>query len=142
MNKSTIHNEQGNVDHLYYRITAVVDFQKLHKKENEEIICIIIFCESPSQGKTFIPYYLYIAVIQSLLSKNIILYVFDQSPYYKHSYTNPDLSKVHHFVSDEISSRWNIDSNWLTSNIPSVIRLLKSERLIISEYTSPNQLEV
>ena len=130
---------------MYYRITTVVDFQKLHKKENDEIICIIIFCESPSQGNPFIQYKLhnsYIAIIQSLLSKNIILYVFDQSPYYKHSYTNPDLARVHHYASDEISSRWNIDSNWLTSNIPSVIRLLKSERLIISEYTSPNQLEV
>lgn len=107
----------------------MIDFQYLYHNVNT-IICVTIVCESPNKE-----------IINSLLSQGIILYVFDQSPYYKHSYTKPDSQHVHYYVSEKLLKHFDIDNEYLYSNIPKAIRLLKAERIVITHYNSPDFLE-
>lgn len=84
----------------------------------------------------------HVDLVQALLTQPILLYVFDQSPYYKHSYTSPDVDHIHAYVSESIQNLWDVDSTWMMNHKPKVVRLLQAERLVISEYRSPDQLEV
>ena len=79
-------------------------------------------------------------LLQALLTQPILLYVFDQSPYYKHSYTSPDINHVHAYVNEQISNLWDVNPSWMMDHKPRVVRLLQAERLVISEYRSPDQL--
>ena len=76
------------------------------------------------------------------MSKPLLLYVYDLSPYFKQTYVSPDPSRIHCFVGSSISDVWNVSPEWLMENCPSVVRLLQAERLVVSQYHSPDKLEV
>lgn len=95
------------------------------------MVCVTIICESPEKE-----------IINELLSLDIILYVFDRSPYFKQSYTNPDSQFIHYYVSEKLLNQYAIDNEYLYTHIPKVIRILKAERIVISQYNSPDLLEV
>lgn len=121
---------------IYDQLLTVVDFQQVYNNEKNIVICVTVFCEVCDQ-----------AIVEKLRSLNIILYWFSRSPYYKHSYsTNHNDSNekktLNWYVNDDIQRYYSIDNNYLESNIPDIIRLLKAERIIISHYTSRDQLEV
>ena len=81
-------------------------------------------------------------MIQALLSKPLLLYVYDLSPYFKQTYVSPDPSRIHCYVGSSVSDVWNVSPEWLLENRPSVVRLLQAERLVVSQYHSPDKLEV
>ena len=83
-----------------------------------------------------------VAVIQTLLALPIILYVFDQSPYYKRSYINPARDHVSFYCAKTISNYYEVPEDYLQVNIPKIVRLLRAERIVIGTYTSPDRLEV
>ena len=112
----------------------------MYRKSNQ-LLCVIIFCEFPNKGME-LSVVSHSDIIQALLCQPILLYVFNQSPYYKHSYTNPDVEHVHTYVSEHISNLWDVNPSWMMEHIPKAVRLLQAERLVVSEYRSPDQLEV
>ena len=81
-------------------------------------------------------------MINVLLTLPIILYVFDQSPYYKRSYINPNRESVSFYFGKHVTQYFDIPEDYLKSNIPKVVRLLHAERIVIGTYTSPDRLEV
>ena len=109
---------------------TILDFQALYHN-TDSIICVTIICESPNKE-----------IINSLLNQDIILYVFDESPYFKHSYTNPTPDHIHYYVNEKLLKHFDISNEYLWKHIPKVIRLLKAERIVISQYQSPDLLEV
>lgn len=76
-----------------------------------------------------------------LLTLPILLYVFDQSPYYKRSYINPARDHVSFFCAKTISNYYDVPDDYLQVNIPKIVRLLRAERIVIGTYTSPDRLE-
>ena len=83
-----------------------------------------------------------LAIIQMLLTLPILLYVFDQSPYYKRSYINPARDHVSFYCAKTISNYYEVPNDYLQINIPKIVRLLRAERIVIGTYTSPDRLEV
>lgn len=55
---------------------------------------------------------------------------------------SPDPTRIHCFVGASVSDVWNASPEWLMENRPSVVRLLQAERLVVSQYHSPDKMEV
>ena len=120
----------GDIDNVYTQLLSVIDMNRLFH-QSDCIICVSLFCESPSES-----------VINVLLTLPIILYVFDQSPFYKRSYINPNRESVSFYFGKHVTQYFDIPEDYLKSNIPKVVRLLHADRIVIGTYTSPDRLEV
>ena len=51
-------------------------------------------------------------------------------------------SNIHYYVNEKLLKHFDISNEYLWQHIPKVIRLLKAERIVISQYQSPDLLEV
>ena len=81
-------------------------------------------------------------MIQALISKPLLLYVYDLSPYFKQTYVSPDPTRIHCYVGSSVGDVWDVSPKWLLENRPSVVRLLQAERLVVSQSHSPDKMEV
>ena len=49
---------------------------------------------------------------------------------------------IHYYVNEKLLKHFDISNEYLWKHIPKVIRLLKAERIVISQYQSHDLLEV
>ena len=108
---------------------SVLDFQNLYHRTNQ-IVRVVVEIRSPS------------VVFIGILDHGTLLYVFNLSPYYKSSFVSPDASRVKAYASDRLRKYFDITEEFLQRHVPDVVTLLKSERIVVSSYKSPDHLEV
>lgn len=118
------------MENISTQLTSIFDFQDFYHR-TKQLIRVIVVCEEPDP-----------AALQAILAHGTLLYVFNQSPYYKRTYTNPDPARVQWYVSERLLKYFNIDESYLKTHIPSTLQLLKAERIVVSNYKSPDHLEV
>lgn len=111
-------------------MVSVLDFQNLYHRTNQ-IVRIVVVTEDPDE-----------AALQAILDHGTLLYVFNLSPYYKSSFVSPDASRVKAYASDRLRKYFDITEEFLQRHVPDVVTLLKSERIVVSSYKSPDHLEV
>lgn len=118
------------MENIAAQLTSVFEFQDFYHRTTQ-LIRVVVVCEDPDP-----------VALQAILAHGTLLYVFNQSPYYKHTYASPDPARVQWYASERLLKYFDIDEAYLQSHVPSPLQLLKAERIVVSNYRSPDHLEV